>query len=65
MPTRIAGGFAPALSDLKKQRIDVEDEMENLKDRLAKIDDQIAKLQSARAPKNEKPMPSDFERQVK
>ena len=56
---------ALSLSDLKKQRIDVEDEMENLKDRLDKIDDQIAKLQSARAPKDEKPKGSGLERQLK
>lgn len=40
-----------SLSDLKKQRIDVEDELERLQDRLAKIDEQIAKLQSARSTK--------------
>jgi beta-lactamase regulating signal transducer with metallopeptidase domain len=48
-----------SLSDLKKQRIDLEDELENLKDRMAKVDDQIAKLQSARSPKDEKPKEYD------
>jgi hypothetical protein len=42
---------ALSLSDLKKQRIDLEDELESLKERMAKVDDQIAKLQSARSPK--------------
>jgi hypothetical protein len=36
---------AVSLSDLKKQRIDVEDELEKLQGRLAKIDEQISKLQ--------------------
>jgi hypothetical protein len=43
------GSEALSLSDLKKQRIDLEDEMENLKDRMDKVDAQIANLQSARS----------------
>jgi hypothetical protein len=39
---------APSLADLKKQRIDIEDELDKLQERLKNIDDQIAKLQSAR-----------------
>jgi beta-lactamase regulating signal transducer with metallopeptidase domain len=41
-----------SLSDLKKQRIDLEDELENIKERMDKVDAQIAKLQSARSPQN-------------
>jgi beta-lactamase regulating signal transducer with metallopeptidase domain len=37
-----------SLSDLKKRRIDVEDQLANLQEQLAEIDDQIAKLQSSR-----------------
>ncbi len=44
-----SGTASVSLSDLKKERIDLEDEMESLKDRLDKIDAQIAKLQSARS----------------
>jgi hypothetical protein len=43
------GSESLSLSDLKKQRIDLEDEMENLKERMDKVDAQIAKLQSARS----------------
>jgi beta-lactamase regulating signal transducer with metallopeptidase domain len=38
-----------SLSELKKHRIDIEDQLEELKDKLAEIDDRIAKLQSARS----------------
>jgi beta-lactamase regulating signal transducer with metallopeptidase domain len=38
-----------SLSDLKKQRIDLEDELEKIKDQMDKVDEQIAKLQSARS----------------
>jgi hypothetical protein len=47
-----AGNEAVTLSDLKKQRIDLEDELESIKDRMDKVDAQIAKLQSARSPQN-------------
>ncbi len=43
------GSESLSLSDLKKQRIDLEDEMENLKERMDKVDSQIAKLQNARS----------------
>jgi beta-lactamase regulating signal transducer with metallopeptidase domain len=43
------GSESLSLSDLKKQRIDLDDEMENLKERMDKVDAQIAKLQSARS----------------
>jgi hypothetical protein len=42
----------PSLSDLKKHRIDLEDELERIKDEMEKVDGQIAKLQSARSPKH-------------
>jgi uncharacterized protein YdcH (DUF465 family) len=42
----------PSLSDLKKHRIDLEDELERIKDEMEKVDEQIAKLQSARSPKH-------------
>ncbi len=45
------GSAAVSLSELKKQRIDLEDELESIKDRMDKIDAQIAKLQSARSSK--------------
>jgi hypothetical protein len=45
-----AGSESVSLSDLKKQRIDLEDELENIKERMDKVDAQIAKLQSARSP---------------
>jgi hypothetical protein len=50
-----------SLSDLKKQRIDLEDELESIKDRMDKVDAQIAKLQSARSSK----LPSNDSFQVK
>ncbi len=40
---------AISLTDLKKQRIDIEDELDRLKDRLNEIDGQIAKLQDVRS----------------
>jgi hypothetical protein len=40
-----------SLANLKKQRIDIEEQLESLQDRLTEIDDQIAKLQSDRAGK--------------
>ena len=54
------GSFSPppsalrketSLADLKKERIDIEEQLESLKDRLDQIDGQIAKLQSARPAK--------------
>ncbi len=44
-----SGNESVSLSELKKQRIDLEDEMESIKDRMDKIDAQISKLQSARS----------------
>jgi beta-lactamase regulating signal transducer with metallopeptidase domain len=44
------GSESVSLSDLKKQRIDLEDELENIKERMDKVDAQIAKLQDARSP---------------
>ncbi len=51
--TSAAGGgnVAVSLSDLKKQRIDLEDELDSIQERMAKVDEQIAKLQSAHSPK--------------
>ena len=40
-----------SLSDLKKERIDVEDELQKLQDHLAKLDEQITKMQSVRSTK--------------
>jgi septal ring factor EnvC (AmiA/AmiB activator) len=40
---------APSLADLKKQRIDIEDDLDKLQERLKNIDDQIAQLQSVRS----------------
>jgi len=37
-----------SLADLKKQRIDIEEQLQRLQDDLSKLDDQIAKLQSMR-----------------
>ncbi|HKD37684.1 MAG TPA: hypothetical protein VKB78_12820, partial [Pirellulales bacterium] len=50
-----AGAQAVTLSDLKKQRIDLEDELESIQERMTKIDEQIAKLQTARTPKQSVP----------
>jgi hypothetical protein len=44
-----AGVESVSLSNLKKQRIDLEDELETIKERMDKVDAQIAKLQSARS----------------
>lgn len=46
-----SGSAALSLSELKKQRIDLEDELDSIKDRMDKIDAEIAKLQSARPTK--------------
>jgi hypothetical protein len=40
-----------SLSELKKHRIDIEDQLEELKDKLAEVDDRIAKLESTRSSK--------------
>jgi chromosome segregation ATPase len=40
---------SPSLTDLKKQRIDIEDELARLQERLKNIDDQIERLQSVRS----------------
>jgi beta-lactamase regulating signal transducer with metallopeptidase domain len=45
-----AGSESVSLSDLKKQRIDLEDELETIKERMDKVDAAIAKLQSTRSP---------------
>jgi hypothetical protein len=40
-----------SLSDLRKRRIDIEEQLDKLQDQLTEIDDQISKLQSARPTK--------------
>jgi hypothetical protein len=54
----LRGKATLSLSDLKKRRIDIEDQLEKLQEQLAEIDDQIAKAQSARPGKRYR----DFEK---
>jgi hypothetical protein len=45
---------APSLAALKKQRIDIEEQLQNLQDDLSKLDEQIARLQNVRKERSER-----------